>query len=668
MDAAIKVLILSEDEGFFSLIQKLIIDDKSIVCSLIKSIDDEVLITDKLTSFFENIEADVIVVSDSFLKFSILELIKLFKRRRIFIPILVVSQRNEISLAVEVIKGGGENFFVEEQLSSRLFTEAIYSALQSYQEQEQLEKVRLENQKLSTVINQSPVSVVITKAETNKIEYANPMFSKLTGYSFVEVIGQSPNILKSGVKLANEYEELWNTILSGLTWRGEFVNRKKSGELYCVSSTISPVKMNNSETTHYVGIHEDITLQKEAELKLKRYAERLEKKSNELEKAYQAIEQNIKKAKRLHRHFFPTSFPQIDNIQLEAFYKPAHNIGSDYYNFIKIKNQLIVYVVDVSGSGIDGAFINIFIRQKINRFLYAEMVDEEIISPKLLLNYLAKNFILEKFPDEYFICLYVCVLNLETNLMTYSNAGIQVPPAIASKGQLYTLNLGGLPISSAIDTDLLSYEEETVFFDKNSSLLISTDGIVESEINGEMYGVDRLHQLVLNHHYLPPKALKNAINRDIDEIFNSTTAHDDITYVIVQHSSKTIDSKDFFINSNVTEVEEVVQQITELLLKYTFDVNCILVGFNEMIYNAIEHGNKFHHAKQVHIHIEVKDQFILISIKDEGEGFNWRAGMKKQLDFMNFEERGRGIIFTKASFDFVTYNKKGNMVYLFKKR
>ncbi|UTW69019.1 hypothetical protein KHA80_17675 [Anaerobacillus sp. HL2] len=92
----------------------------------------------------------------AFKKFSILELIKLFKQRRIYIPILVISQRNEIGLAVEVIKGGGENFFVEEQLSSCLFIEAIYSALQSRQEQEQLEKVRLENQ--------MPVQLLLTKA------------------------------------------------------------------------------------------------------------------------------------------------------------------------------------------------------------------------------------------------------------------------------------------------------------------------------------------------------------------------------------------------------------------------------------------------------------------------------------------------------------------------
>ncbi|UTW69021.1 ATP-binding protein [Anaerobacillus sp. HL2] len=100
-------------------------------------------------------------------------------------------------------------------------------------------------------------------------------------------------------------------------------------------------------------------------------------------------------------------------------------------------------------------------------------------------------------------------------------------------------------------------------------------------------------------------------------------------------------------------------------MKYTIDVYCILVGFNEMIYNAIEHGNKFHPSKQVHIHIEIKEEFILIAIKDDGEGFNWRAGMKKQLDFMNFEERGRGIIFTKASFLITLLIIKRNIVYLF---
>lgn len=656
MEAAINVLIVSKAEE--SLVEHLLKGESTIHTTFIKDFVEEDFLTSKLTNFFEDSQADVILLCDSFQTFSILELIKLFKQTELLIPTVVISKRNETKLAVEVMKAGAENFLVEGTLDCEELLDAIYSALQAREEQKRVKKVEIENKKLLQAIEQSPVSVVITKADTNKIEYANPMFTKLTGYTSDEIHGKSPKLLKSGKKTKSEYRNLWDTILSGSTWHGEFINRKKDGELYCVNAVISPIKVNNNETTHFVGIHQDISEKKEAELKLK-------KKSEELEQAYQAIEANIKKATNLHRHFFPTSLPKISNLEMEAFYEPAHGIGSDYYNVIQVKHQLLLYVVDVSGSGIDGAFINIFIRQKINRFLYLENLDKEI-SPKELLNFMANQFVKEKFPEEYFICLYVSVLDLETNNLTYSNAGIQVPPVIISNGQMHTLQLGGLPITCAIDSELLVYEEESIYFSEDSTMLISTDGIVESVINGEMYGIERLHKLVLDHYFLPPYLLKNAINEDIAPIINKHITHDDITYVILQNGFEIIDKKSFQINSDCNDVECVVGKIKEWLFNYTAEVNILLVGFNEIVYNAIEHGNKFDVSKQVSINIEVKKSHILITVEDEGEGFNWRSQMKKTLDITNFEERGRGIIFTKASFDYITYNDKGNVAYLYK--
>jgi PAS domain S-box-containing protein len=247
MDSVIRLLIVSEDEGGDSPIQHLLKNDSLIVCSFLKGIDQDNLFTDNLTNFFQNNETDVIILCDSFQQFSILELIKVFKQKEISIPIIVISTRNETTLAVEVLKAGAENFLVQGCLDYLKLIDAVYSALQTREEQKQLAKLRLENQKLLQAVEQSPVSIIITKAQTNKIEYANPMFTQLTGYEFDEVKGKSPNILKSGYKKAKEYEVLWDTILSGKTWHGEFSNRKKDGNLYYVSSVICPITINGCE-------------------------------------------------------------------------------------------------------------------------------------------------------------------------------------------------------------------------------------------------------------------------------------------------------------------------------------------------------------------------------------------------------------------------------------
>jgi len=121
--------------------------------------------------------------------------------------------------------------------------------------------------KLSRAMEQSPASVVITDRK-GAIEYVNPNFVKVTGYSAEEAIGQNPRILKSGEHSAEFYEGLWKEILKGNVWRGEFRNRKKSGELYWESSSISPIRNAAAEITHFVAVKMDITERKRMEKEL----------------------------------------------------------------------------------------------------------------------------------------------------------------------------------------------------------------------------------------------------------------------------------------------------------------------------------------------------------------------------------------------------------------
>ncbi|KAA3617160.1 MAG: PAS domain S-box protein [Calditrichaeota bacterium] len=114
---------------------------------------------------------------------------------------------------------------------------------------------------LSTSMEQSPALVVITDLE-GKIEYINPKFIEVTGYSPNEVLGKKPSLLKSGQMSNSFYKELWETILAGEDWRGEIHNKKKNGELYWVNAFISPIKNENGKTTHFLALKEDITEQK----------------------------------------------------------------------------------------------------------------------------------------------------------------------------------------------------------------------------------------------------------------------------------------------------------------------------------------------------------------------------------------------------------------------
>lgn len=143
------------------------------------------------------------------------------------------------------------------------------------------ERKQAENQLklLSRAIEQSPVTIVITDKEGN-IEYANPKFTEVTGFTFEEVKGKTPRILKSGKHPKEFYETLWNTILSGKDWYGDFHNVKKNGEPYLEHAVISPLVNSKGDISFFIAVKEDITEKKkmlEELIEAKEHAEESDK-------------------------------------------------------------------------------------------------------------------------------------------------------------------------------------------------------------------------------------------------------------------------------------------------------------------------------------------------------------------------------------------------------
>ena len=120
---------------------------------------------------------------------------------------------------------------------------------------------------LSTAMDHMPASVIITNLKGD-IEYVNPMFTEVTGYSSQEVLGLNPRFLKSGESPPEVYQQFWASLLLGQSWRGEFHNKKKNGAHFWEQASISPIRDQQGVVTGYVAVKEDITARKLAEQKL----------------------------------------------------------------------------------------------------------------------------------------------------------------------------------------------------------------------------------------------------------------------------------------------------------------------------------------------------------------------------------------------------------------
>ena len=129
--------------------------------------------------------------------------------------------------------------------------------------------------KLSLVVEQTPTSVVVTDL-AGRIEYVNDAFVQQSGYARSEVIGSNPRILKSGKTPPETYQAMWADLTAGHNWRGELVNRTRSGEERIEAVSITPLRQPDGNITHYVAIKDDITEQKRIGEELTRHRDHLE--------------------------------------------------------------------------------------------------------------------------------------------------------------------------------------------------------------------------------------------------------------------------------------------------------------------------------------------------------------------------------------------------------
>ncbi len=189
------------------------------------------------------------------------------------IPFIIVTGSLSEETAADSIKAGAWDYVVKERLF-RLPT-AVKNVLLVRDEREKKKKIEVQLQILSSAVEHASVSVTITN-KGGDIQYVNPKFEELTGYSKNEVIGKNPRILKSGEHEPGFYKELWDTILKGEDWNGIFLNKKKNNDLYYGKSSISCIRDDDNEIIYFIGIEEDITEQINSENALKASEERFQ--------------------------------------------------------------------------------------------------------------------------------------------------------------------------------------------------------------------------------------------------------------------------------------------------------------------------------------------------------------------------------------------------------
>lgn len=237
--------------------------------------------------------------------------------------------------------------------------------------------------KLSMAIEQNFTSIEITDAN-GIIEYVNPIFTQVTGYSAEEIIGKKPSILKSGIHTPEFYKQLWQTISSGNLWQGEICNRRKDGSLYWEQVTISPVKNARQEIINYVAVKIDITAKRQYEEQLKKAKEEAEAANRAKSEFLANMSHEIRTPMNAILGFTEVLSQKIVDEQLKSY---LDSIKSSGKNLLTLINDVLdLSKIEAGKMKLSREFIDPFVLFKDVEYLFSLRAQEKGLDFKVIID------------------------------------------------------------------------------------------------------------------------------------------------------------------------------------------------------------------------------------------------------------------------------------------
>jgi phosphoserine phosphatase RsbU/P len=319
---------------------------------------------------------------------------------------------------------------------------------------------------LARAVEQTADSILITDSR-GIIEYVNPAFEEITGFSAGEVLGQKPNVLKSGEHDAEFYRDLWSKLISGDSFKGTIINRKKSGELFWSEQTITPIKDEAGATTHFVSVLKDMTA--------------LRKKQEQ--------DFHMALAREVQQRYYNTT-ASLRGFDIAAAAYPADETGGDYFDFIpQPDGSLYIVVADISGHGFGSALVMAEVRACLRA--HATMAPD--ISSLLS----CVNRSLTATPSgNRLVTMFLGRIDPQKRSLEYASAGHESGYLLRSSG-----DIGAVLASTAPPLGIFPDQEfssrHVVPLEHGDTIVLWTDGITDStDVYGVEFGTNRALDII----------------------------------------------------------------------------------------------------------------------------------------------------------------------------
>jgi sigma-B regulation protein RsbU (phosphoserine phosphatase) len=358
-------------------------------------------------------------------------------------------------------------------------------------------------QQLSKALERTTDAVFITDRNA-VIEYVNPAFEAVTGYSQEQAVGQRASILKSGRSAPGYYERLWQRILAGDVHSGTLVNRKRNGELFHAEQTITPLSDETGRITSFVSVMRDVT---------------------EIRKAEER-EVEMRLARVVQQRLYPPRAPQLEGFDLAGAAFAADQTCGDYYDFIPFAGDRVAIAVgDVSGHGFGSALLMVETRAYLRSLSKTSSDLGQIL---LRLN----RLLCQDTDDERFVTMLATLLDPVRKSLVYSSAG-HVDGYVLDRGGAtrHVLGSTGLPLGILAEAEFPPSAE--IPLAAGDLLLLLTDGATEAQDpDGAFFETERVLRVVAEERHRGAAQIVECLQAAVREFSRDAPQADDITAVV----------------------------------------------------------------------------------------------------------------------------------------
>lgn len=365
---------------------------------------------------------------------------------------------------------------------------------------------------LSQVVEQIADGVLLTDKQ-GFIEYVNPAFEAMTGFSQDDVRGRTPRILKSGVQDSAFYRRLWGELLAGHSFQTTVANRKKTGEIYHVEETITPITDEAGNLTHFVAVMQDVT-------------EALNRQEREVQ---------LRLARQIQQKFYRAA-PAVPGFDVAAAAYPAYETSGDYFDFIPVPHRrLAIAVGDVEGHGFGSALVMALTRAYVHSFAAMGLEVDQILTQvnRMLVNDLG---------DGCFVTLMLACLDVGNRSLAYAGAGHVPGYVLNTAGAVeHTLESSGPPLG--LFPEVRFARSPSITLHPGQLLFLLTDGITESaDSDGREWGVNGALNYLRGRRHLTAYQLVEGLYQEARRFAGDELQKDDITSVVIKVEPHTADA------------------------------------------------------------------------------------------------------------------------------